>query len=656
VHSYAPDDEGQLDPVTHLPDRREFLERLAGELEEGRGTVAVLLVDIDGFRKINRERGHSVGDELLFSAGRRIRSAIGADDVLARAGGDEFAVLSGELAGPAEFAELGKRILGAFDDPFELGGEQFDATVSVGMAVTDDPGASPEGLIADAEAALDIGPGGIHRFEIFDAELRERFRSRAELGRELAMALGAGEVTLVFQPIVDIASGRVVSVESLARWESRSRGSISPETFVELAHEVGLGTELRTYLLERAGAEFAAIARQDPTDRVSLAVNISASDLGAESLVAGVETLIRSTGIAPGRFVVEISESALTGAPDDYIERVTELRALGVKISLDDFGIASTSIAQLRALPIDQIKLDRSFAAGLGSRSPDAAVAAGLLPIARALGIEVVAEGIETDQHLAHLFALGYRLGQGYRFAAPAPVGAVAATIARGPLASARTPATEAAAASRESFRRALLAGDAKRAEAVVESALRAGIGPMTIQTEIIGRALHWIDSEWEAGRLRAADEHLAAAICERELAAVIEATDRPIGPGGRVLIAAIGGEAGRGELTSAAEALEAAGYETVSLGADVDTDELELAAGTHHPGAVCINVPGVERGAEVQEAVNRLGAISEPPIVLVRGRWSESDSDPAGGAIAIRSNQEAIDVLAHALPEPGAA
>ena len=651
-----------MDPITHLPDRRELLERLGEELNRAggeRGTVAVLLIDIDGFRKINRERGHGVGDELLFSTGRRIRSAAWADDLVVRAGGDEFAVLSSGLSEPSEFAELGKRILAAFDDPFELGGGEFAATVSVGVAVTDDPATSPEGLVADAEAALDLNPDGIRRFEVFDAELRERLRARSELGRELALALGAGEVALVFQPIVDIASGRISSVEALARWESRSHGRVSPEVFVELANEVGLGGELRNYLLERAGRDFAAIAREDPTERVSLAFNISAADLGAESLVAGFEALIRRCAIASDRIVVEISESALTGAPDDYIERVTELRALGVKISLDDFGTASTSISQLRSLPIDQIKLDRSFVEGLGAKSADAALAAGLLPIARALGIEVVAEGIETDQHLAHLFALGYRLGQGYRFAAPAPPEDVATLIARGPLASARTPASEAAAASRESFRRALLAGDAKHAANVVASALRAGIGPMTIQTEVIGRALHWIDSEWEAGRLRAADEHLAAAICERELAAVLEAADRPGRRfGRRVLIAAIGAESGKGELSSAAEALEAAGYETVSLGEDIGGAELELAAGAHHPGAVCLSVPQARGREELQEAVDRLSAISEPPLVLVSGRGVESEADP-GGAITIHSNQDAVDVLAGAFPgsgDPGAA
>ncbi|MEZ5061729.1 MAG: EAL domain-containing protein [Solirubrobacterales bacterium] len=649
MRSYPQAEAPSIDQVTLLPDRRRLLELLAEALQSSGGSVAVLLVDIDGFRKINRDRGHDIGDELLFSSGRRIRSAVGADDIVARAGGDELAVVCTELSEPGELADLGKRILAAFDDPFALGEGEFDVTVSVGVAVADDPGTPPEGLIAEAEAALELNPHGIRRFEIFDAELRERLRGRSELGRELALALGAGDVKLVFQPIVDIASGRIASVEALARWEHRSRGWVSPEVFVELANEVGLGGELRSYLLERAGTEFAAIAREDPTRRVSLAFNISAADLGAESLIAGFEELVRRSGVEPGRIVVEISESALTGAPDDYIERVTVLRALGVKIALDDFGTASTSIAQLRSLPIDQIKLDRSFVEGLGSASPDAALAAGVLPIARALGMEVVAEGIETDQHLAHLFALGYRLGQGYRFAPPASAEDVASLIARGPLASARMPASDAAAASRESFRRALLAGDAKHAAAVVDAALRAGIGPMTIQSEVIGRALHWIDSEWEAGRLRAADEHLAAAICERELAAVLESAERSgrrVGP--RILIAAVGGEVGRGELASAAEALEAAGYETVSLGEHVGDDELERAIGAHHPGAICLNVPHERGRAALRETVSRLGAVSEPPLVLIRG--GEEEDAPGAGTIPITSTEDAIEVLASEL------
>ena len=645
--------EDPLDPLTGLTTRAGLLERLREALDPADadgGHVAVLFIDIDGFRRINRDLGHEIGDELLFSASRRIRGVARSGDVLARAGGDEFAVICCGLDSPDEVAELGRSIIAGFDDPFELGGEVFGASVSVGAAVTADS-TRPESLIGDAEAALERAPSGRGRFEVFDAELRARLEERTRLSRDLALALDAEEVELAYQPIVDIASGRIVSVEALARWHHRDEGPISPELFVGLAQESGLGDELTRSLLGRAGSEFAAIAREDPTDRVTLAFNVSADELISDSLLAGIESLIACCGVGANRIVIEISESALAGAAERYQARVTELRALGVRISLDDFGTASTSIAQLRSLPIDQMKLDRSFVEGLGEPSDDAALAAGVLPIARALGIEVVAEGIETDQQLAHLFALGYRLGQGYRFAIPISPADVAGLIARGPLAAARSPETALAAAARESFRHALVAGDAKHAAEVVEEAMRRGIGSMTIQTEVIGRALHWIDSEWEAGRLRAADEHLAAAICERELAAVLgSAPRRRRRFARRVLLGAIGGEGHQGELTIAADALGSAGYETVYLGTDVGGDELEVAAGTHHPGAVCLNLPAPRAQADLQVAVDRLAAIPEPPIVLVGGEGIGAGAEPGGGAIAVRSNQDVVEVLAHEL------
>lgn len=213
-----------------------------------------------------------------------------------------------------------------------------------------------------------------------------------------------------------------------------------------------------------------------------------------------MRSLIERSGVAAARIVIEISESALSGAAESHLARIVQLSSLGVQISLDDFGTSSTSITQLRSLPIDQLKLDRSFVEHLGEASADAVLAAGLLQLARALGIEVVAEGVETDQQLAHLFALGYRIGQGYRFATPSAPAQAAALVACGPLSAARSTDTEAAAAARRSFRRALLCGDARRAESVIGTALQTGIGAMTIQTEVIGRALHWIDAEWEAG------------------------------------------------------------------------------------------------------------------------------------------------------------
>ena len=526
VASPAPIAAGEPDPVTGLPDRRRFLDLLAAEVDglgERPGSVAVLLVDLDGFRRINRDLGHVVGDRLLFSAGRRLLSAVRSGDVVARAGGDEFVVMSRSPSGSSRVVDLAESILAAFDDPFDLGVEVITVTASVGVVVSDRPGAPAESLVGDAEAALERNRRGSRRFEVFDEQLRERIRYRAEIGRELAAALAADELAFHYQPIVDIASGRIASVEALARWHHPERGAISPELFVPIAEETGCGQELLERLLDHAAAEFPLIAAADPAGSVSLAINVASTQLTSELLIAAVGELVGRIGVEPRRVVVEISESALTGAADAYLARVSELRAVGVRVSLDDFGIASTSIAQLRSLPIDQIKLDRSFVAGLGEASADAALAAGVLPLARALGIEVVAEGIETEGQLAHLFALGYRRGQGYMLARPVAAPEAAALVAAGPLSATRTAETEALGAARESFRQALVAGDAKHAEAVIAEAVAAGIDSIAIQSEVIGRALHWIDSEWEAGRLRAADEHLAAAICERQLAAVID-------------------------------------------------------------------------------------------------------------------------------------
>jgi diguanylate cyclase (GGDEF)-like protein len=517
---------GDSDPVTRLPSRRQFLDLLGEEIEglgAGNGSLAVLLVDLDGFRRINRDLGHGVGDQLLFSAGRRLLAAVRGDDVVARAGGDEFVVLSRGLAAGSDVVDLAAAILSAFDDPFDLGVEVLTATASVGVVVTDQPDAAAESLVGDAEAALERDRSGTRRFEVFDEELRERIRYRAGIGRELAAALAADEIAFHYQPIVDIASGRVASVEALARWHHPQRGAISPELFVPIAEESGCVGELLTRLLAHAARDFPLIAACDPTRSVSLAINVSSSQLTSDPLIGAIRGLIEALDVEPARIIVEISESALSGAAEAYLSRVTELRALGVRVSLDDFGTASTSIAQLRSLPIDQIKLDRSFVVGLGEASADAALAAGVLPLARALGIEVVAEGIETEGQLAHLFALGYRQGQGYMLARPGPAAAAAELIAAGPLAATRTTETVALGTARESFRQALLAGDAKLAETVIAEAVGAGIDAITVQSEVIGRALHWIDSEWEAGRLRAADEHLAAAICERQLAAVLD-------------------------------------------------------------------------------------------------------------------------------------
>lgn len=652
--SRPPGESASVDSLTRLPGRDEFLAQLGDALsrfDPESGSIAVLFIDVDGFRRINRDRGHGVGDELLFSAARRIVAAVGPGDLVARSGGDEFVVMSVGLERNLDVVGLAGRLHESFDDPFALGEDEFAATISIGVAIASDGAPAAESLVGDAEAALERNPSGVRRLELFDPELRARLRDRSELANDLEIALRENRLTLAYQPIVDVATGRIAAVEALARWKHPERGPVSPELFVAVAEESGLSDELLQRVLDQAAEGFTRIAVADPSRQIALAFNVTANQLASDLLVPGARALIARTGASPDRFVVEISEKALGGEADRFLPRILELRDLGLRISLDDFGTASTSISQLRGLPVDEIKLDRSFVSGLGAGSADAALAAGLLPIARALGIEVVAEGIETDQQLAHLFALGYRWGQGYRFSAPQSPDDIAALLARGPLPAAGLAGASSVDAEHQRFREALLAGDAKGAESVIAEAVRSGHGAMTIQTEIIGRALRWVDSEWEAGRLDAADEHLAAAICERQLTTVLD-TLRPQQSrySRRVLLAAIRGEGHAAELRSAADALASEGYETVFLGTNIETDTLETATGTHRPGAVCLTLSSPDADAELDAVIDRLKAVEEPPLLLVGGDALAADGGDHDGAITVTSPADALDVLAREL------
>lgn len=517
----------ERDPLTGLPSRHGLLSRAEPTIE-GRAAAAVYLVDIDGFRRLNREQGHAAADLLLFAVGRRLLSAAPPGSIVSRLGGDEFAVLDASPGAAGSVPDLAAELAAAFDDPFDLDSMELQVSVSVGVATSTVAPHRVEALLADAEAALERSPEPERRIEVFDRALGESIRERLAIGRDLARALDRDALHFHYQPIVDLASGRVVSVEVLARWRDPGRGDVSPELFVPIAEESGRGAQLLDRAIEHVVADLPLLADVEGAGSISVAINVSADRLASKSLPESVARLLEATAIEPRRVVIEISETALAGGAEAYLRSIDALRTLGVRVSLDDFGTASTSIAQLRALPIDQIKLDRSFVAGLGQASADSALTAGILPIARALGVEVVAEGIETQRQLAHLFALGYRLGQGYLLARPMSATDGAALLSFGPLAATRRVETDALVGSRDSFRQALLDGDARAAEGIVAAALSAGIDPIDVQAEVIGRALHWVETEGQAGRLRAADRHLAAAICERQLTAVLDRRNHP--------------------------------------------------------------------------------------------------------------------------------
>jgi EAL domain-containing protein (putative c-di-GMP-specific phosphodiesterase class I) len=353
---------------------------------------------------------------------------------------------------------------------------------------------------------------------------RRKPETASPLEEDLREAIGTDQLSLHYQPIVDLATHRVVSVEALLRWTHPDRGAIGPSEFVPVAEEAGTIVELGRWVLERACTEFAGALHQAGDPPLELAVNISARQLTDAGLPVFLAELMQRTGLGDGRLALEITETALTRDGDAPADLLCELRALGTRIVLDDFGSGYSSIGHLRRFPIDAIKIDRSFIDGLGEQSPDAAIVGAILPMARALDLAVVAEGVETEGKVAHLHALGCRQAQGFLFAHPAPMDEVAELVAAaaGPRVEQRIHPRLRLARSR--FKAALAVGDSGQAAGVVRDAVACGFDGLEIQVQVIGPAISQIRDAGEAGHLTPAEVHLAAAIAERSLSIVFDA------------------------------------------------------------------------------------------------------------------------------------
>jgi EAL domain-containing protein (putative c-di-GMP-specific phosphodiesterase class I) len=340
-------------------------------------------------------------------------------------GGDQFAVSCTDVAGPWDALEIARRLAAAWADPFQLGGEAVYASASTGIAT------GPDDPLRQAEAALHVakerGPGSA---ELYDDVLRARAYDRVRLTGDLRRALAGGEITVVYQPIVDLRSGRPRAVEALARWTHPERGAISPAVFVELAERTGMIGELGRHVMQTACRQLAEWRAEIPgAEDFMVAVNVSARELAAGQLPGDVKDALRSAGLPPGALTLEVIESALMEETDAPGPVLALLRALGVRVVLDDFGTGYSSLSYLRRLPIDGIKLDRAFIEGVAH--PDAAaVVEAVISMAMKLGLELTAEGVETREHAERLRVLGCALGQGYMLARPQSAAKVAALLA----------------------------------------------------------------------------------------------------------------------------------------------------------------------------------------------------------------------------------
>ena len=417
------------DPLTGLANRARFLEGVAAALARGR--AAVLFLDLDRFKVVNDSLGHAVGDRLLVATAARLRDCTVPGDLLARLGGDEFTVLLAPGSGLDAARRRAKRVLAALAVPFPIDGHAVVVTTSVGVAFGEAGGRAAE-LLRDADVAMyQAKQAGKARYAVYDGSMRAAAVMRLALESDLRQALERDELRVYYQPKVALATGRIAGVEALVRWQHPTRGLLAPGTFIPLAEETGLILPLGRWVLAAACAQLVAWRERYPASGLLLGVNVSARQLQRGDLAAEVAAILAASGLAPGALKLELTESVLMEDAVATGRAIRDLRGLGVQLILDDFGTGYSSLAYLKRLPLDALKIDRSFVAGLGTDPEDAAIVRAVVSLARALDLLVVAEGVETAEHAAALRALGCDLGQGMHFAAPLPPDELATLLAR---------------------------------------------------------------------------------------------------------------------------------------------------------------------------------------------------------------------------------
>jgi diguanylate cyclase (GGDEF)-like protein/PAS domain S-box-containing protein len=414
------------DELTGLPNRRLLLDRLERALKrtERHGMrVAVLFMDIDDFKLINDGLGHQVGDELLVALSARLTRVLRSGDTLvARFGGDEFVVLCEDILEEEDAVRVAERVADAFSEPATIGDHELSVTASIGLAIGTALDADATALVRDADAAMyRAKEQGRGRIELFDQAMHARVMRRLGAESELRRAIGNEELRLHYQPIVAVDDGVPVGVEALVRWQHPERGLVPPAEFISLAEETGLIVPLGRWVIAEACREAAQWQ-----GRLSVSVNLSTRQLADRELVGFVSERLSESGLPAGSLVLEITESVLMQEVDSFVDALRALKALGVRLGLDDFGTGYSSLGYLRRFPLDVLKLDRSFVSELGDESAADSIIAAVIDMARALGMRVIAEGVETAEQLAILRRLGCHLAQGYHFAAPMPPGALA--------------------------------------------------------------------------------------------------------------------------------------------------------------------------------------------------------------------------------------
>jgi diguanylate cyclase (GGDEF)-like protein/PAS domain S-box-containing protein len=421
------------DAVTGLANRALFKDRVEHMIErQSRDNlpVSILFMDLDDFKTINDSLGHAAGDRLLGEVGDRLKNSLRQADTAARLGGDEFAILLEDGGDGVDAAEVAARILASLEGPFHLEGKEVFVRASIGIATADARTGGPEGaeeLLRNADVAMYMAKeAGKGRYQVFEPAMHDTALQRLELKADLQRAVDNEEFVLHYQPVIELSTGRIEGLEALVRWQHPHRGLVAPLDFIPLAEETGLIVPIGRWVLNEACTQARRLQERYETEPpLHMAVNLSARQLQRPEIVGEIAEILLETELDPHSLVLEITESVMMQDMDLSIQRLAELKELGVRLAVDDFGTGYSSLNYIRRFPVDILKVDKSFVDGVNEGGEESALTAAIIELAGILRLRPVAEGIERADQLEKLLALECDLGQGFYFAKPLPLDAV---------------------------------------------------------------------------------------------------------------------------------------------------------------------------------------------------------------------------------------
>jgi diguanylate cyclase (GGDEF)-like protein/PAS domain S-box-containing protein len=429
--------EGKVaDPLTGLPNRLLFLDRLLQRIEYRKRhpeeLFAVLFLDLDAFKMVNDSLGHLAGDQLLVGVAERLVTLLRRTDTIARLedgitvarlGGDEFAILLNDLRYPADVVCVAERLMRELSQPFIIDDREIFTTVSIGIAVSNLGYQHPEEFLRDADTAMYRAKSlGKARYEMFDAEMRANVTKRLQLETDLRHAIERREFRNYYQPIISLESGRIVGFEALLRWQHPTRGLVGPNEFIPVAEETGLIRDMGWEVLSQACNQLVEWRKFGPEYAdLTMSVNLSVKQFPQPQFAEKVDELLRQLGLPEGSLKLEITESSLMSDPAAAVALLSKLKALGVRLAIDDFGTGYSSLSYLQRFPLDTLKIDRSFTSAMGSGQKEETIIGSIMPLAQKLGMDVVAEGVETEEQLVFLKEVECKYAQGFYFSRPIP-------------------------------------------------------------------------------------------------------------------------------------------------------------------------------------------------------------------------------------------